>query len=615
MRLAPGWCFAICPRSSMGGGLAIFALFALLSAVAYPAHAQQSANTLLTTHRQTTALFQVSERCFPCHNGMKTDAGEDASIGLEWGASLMANSSRDPYWQASVRRETIDHPTAQREIQNECAICHMPMTTYSAREANTPGEVFGYLPFAEQKSSTDFAQDGVSCSVCHQITPQNLGTPASFNGGFHIEPPTATAVHPEYGPFDVTGGHMHVMRTSSGGFQPDIGPQIRSAELCATCHTLTTEARGSGGKVIGALHEQTPYQEWLHSDYRGQRTCQSCHMPEVPDGTAISSVLGVRRTGARHHVFVAADFFMLRMLGRYADQLAVVAPPGNLAMAADRTVAYLGAAAAQLRIAPIQLHAGRIETDIEVINLGGHKLPTAFPSRRAWLHVVVRDGSDHVVFESGALNSDGSIRGNHNDIDPATFEPHYSEIRSPEQVQIYESILGDSEGRVTTGLLTATHYLKDNRVLPQGFDKASAPAEIAVVGPAATDDGFRGGGHRIRYSIEVGQSLGPFRMEAELEYQPIGYRWAHNLEPYDTFETRRFSGYFASMSSESAVVLARATLSGGQSAINKPTNTPTLTPIATADQGRRCVNRFTEAAVRRACWYRYRALAKKELPN
>ncbi len=379
-------------------------------------------------------LFQVSERCFPCHNGMKSGSGEDASIGLEWGASLMANSSRDPYWQASVRRETLDHPQAQRQIENECAICHMPMTTYSAREAGTSGEVFAYLPFDEHKRTNEFAQDGVSCSVCHQITPENLGTSASFNGGFRVGPPTATGVHPEYGPFDITGGRMHVMQTSSGGFQPDAGSQIRSAELCASCHTLTTEARGDGGKVIGALHEQMPYQEWSHSDYRGERTCQSCHMPEVSQGAPISSVLGVARAGARHHVFVAADFFMLRMLGRYAGQLGVVAPAENLAVAADRTVAYLGTAAARLTISPLELRAGRLEADIEVSNLGGHKLPTAFPSRRAWLHVVVRDGGGRVLFESGALNADGSIRGNRNDLDPTKFEEHYSEIRSPDEV-------------------------------------------------------------------------------------------------------------------------------------------------------------------------------------
>ena len=96
------------------------------------------------------------------------------------------------------------------------------------------------------------------------------------------------------------------------------------------------------------------------------------------------------------------------------------------------------------------------------------------------------------------------------------------------------------------------------RTPPAVADKTTAPPEIAVVGRAAKDDSFRSGGHRIRYSVEIGQSRGPFRMEAELGYQPIGYRWAHNVDGYDTFETRRFSGYFSAMSSESAIVLARA---------------------------------------------------------
>ena len=106
-----------------------------------------------------------------------------------------------------------------------------------------------------------------------------------------------------------------------------------------------------------------------------------------------------------------------------------------------------------------------------VENLGGHKLPTAYPSRRSWLHVTVRDRNDKVIFESGALRPDGSIAGNDNDADPRRFEPHYNEITSGEQVQIYEDIMGDTKGDVTTGLLTAVRYLKDNRLLPQGFDK------------------------------------------------------------------------------------------------------------------------------------------------
>lgn len=52
-------------------------------------------------------------------------------------------------------------------------------------------------------------------------------------------------------------------------------------------------------------------------------------------------------------------------------------------------------------------------------------------------------------------------------------------------MEIYEPILKDSQGRVTTGLLHAVGYLKDNRPLPHGFDKVTAAKDIAVTGVAA----------------------------------------------------------------------------------------------------------------------------------
>jgi hypothetical protein len=170
----------------------------------------------------------------------------------------------------------------------------------------------------------------------------------------------------------------------------------------------------------------------------------------------------------------------------------------------------------------------------------------------------VRDSSHRVIFESGALNADGSIQGNANDTDPASYEPHYSEIREPDQVQIYESILQDSKGGVTTGLLSAVGYVKDNRLLPHGFDKTTATAEIAVHGGALTDQGFTDRGQRLRYSVDHGGAAGPFEIEAQLWYQPIGYRWAQNLKAYDAHEIQRFSGYFESAGAATATLLATA---------------------------------------------------------
>ena len=52
---------------------------------------------------------------------------------------------------------------------------------------------------------------------------------------------------------------------------------------------------------------------------------------------------------------------------------------------------------------------------------------------------------------------------------------------------------------------------------------------------------------------------GPSEYEAELWYQPIGYRWANNLKPYNKApEPRRFTEYFDAMAKGTGEVLARA---------------------------------------------------------
>jgi hypothetical protein len=212
----------------------------------------------------------------------------------------------------------------------------------------------------------------------------------------------------------------------------------------------------------------------------------------------------------------------------------------------------------------VAIESGRLRADVAVENLGGHKLPTAYPSRRAWLHVVVRDASGRSIFESGAVNPDGSVRGNDNDADATRFEPHYREIRSADEVQIYESIIAGVNGEVTTGLLSGVRYLKDNRMLPRGFDKRTAEPDVAVVGGAFDDPDFDAASDRVRYSVPVGGSQGPFVVEAELLYQPIGFRWAENLKAYDrAAEPRRFTRYYASMAAVTTATLARATTEQG----------------------------------------------------
>ena len=421
----------------------------------------------------------------------------------------MANSARDPYWQGSVRRETIDHPESKAAIEDECSICHMPIARYEAKLRGQKGEVFSHLPFDPAKKQDAQAEDGVTCSVCHQISAKGLGTPASYVGNFVIDPPPARGNHPEYGPYLIEPGQMHAMTTSTGGFDPTHSSHILDSGLCGSCHTLITKALGEGGKELATFYEQMPYPEWLHSDYRDKMSCQSCHMPEIHEATAISSILGVDRQGVRRHTFVGSNFLLTNILNQYRDELSVTAQPQQLWDAAREAVEFLQTQAARVTVEDVERSGDTLNASVLVQNLTGHKLPTAYPSRRAWLHFVVRDSGGQVVFESGKLRPDGSIVGNDNDDDPLRYEPHYSKINRWDQVEIYEDIMKDQNGQVTTGLLHAVGYLKDNRVLPTGFDKKTAPSEIAVVGAAATDDSFTAGEDRVQYSVWVGNAQGP----------------------------------------------------------------------------------------------------------
>lgn len=503
-------------------------------------------------------LFQTANSCMACHNGLMTSSGEDVSIGSSWRASMMANSARDPYWQASARREAMDHPGRREEIEDECATCHMPMARTQARAAGRLGEIFAHLPVGTSATPEALlAADGVSCTMCHQIRPDGFGTRASFTGGFVVDVSAPMETRPIFGSHVVDAGRQTVMRSATG-FVPSEGPHVQQSELCATCHTLYTTALGPNDEVVGTLPEQVPYLEWRHSDYRTRQSCQSCHMPAVDEPTPISSVLGVPRPALSRHVFRGGNFFMLRMLNKFRTELGVEALPQELEAAARATIEHLQSHTAAVTIDRAERTGRRLLVDVGVENRAGHKLPTGYPARRVWIHLTVRGAEGAVLFESGRVGPDGRIDGNDNDTDASAFEPHYTEIRDAGSVQIYESVMVDAAGAVTTGLLSGVRFIKDNRLLPRGFDKTTAGPDIAVRGSAEGDADFSDAGDRIRYAVDLPDAAGSVTIDVVLRFQPIAFRWARNLADYDAPEPKRFVAYFESMAEGSSEVLARA---------------------------------------------------------
>ena len=93
----------------------------------------------------------------------------------------------------------------------------------------------------------------------------------------------------------------------------------------------------------------------------------------------------------------AATSLCQRLLTSIRNDLGIMTPPEDLDNAALRTIAHLQRRPPGFRIKRLEIRDGRLEAEISIENLAGHKLPTAYPSRRVWLHVTVRDGHGQVL--------------------------------------------------------------------------------------------------------------------------------------------------------------------------------------------------------------------------
>ena len=172
----------------------------------------------------TVGVFTQAETCAECHRASGDqdpgipavmryplqDDGEDISPSYQWRHSMMAHAFDDPYYQAAVEDEVSAFPALAGFIEDTCLTCHTPMAHTNAHQTGTdlsdPNvDLTCLLPDGcyrfDTASSQNHAREGISCTLCHQIKNDNLGTRDSFSGGFTI----AEAGDPEaftiYGPY------------------------------------------------------------------------------------------------------------------------------------------------------------------------------------------------------------------------------------------------------------------------------------------------------------------------------------------------------------------------------------------------------------------------------
>lgn len=477
--------------------------------------------------------FLPSERCAVCHSAapsasaLTTATGDDVSPFETWSATAMANSFRDPYWRAQMAREVELAPQRREEIEAQCLTCHAPMSHHSSRLGGGPA------PTLAGALASPLAEDGVSCTVCHRTQPHELGQPSTFNGNLPVGHDDTI-----FGPYkDPTQGPMR----AHTGFTPTHGAHIQSSALCGSCHTLFTHAHG-GAPFL----EQGPYLEWRNSVYSDEsgatslsRSCQECHMPDVGSMKIARNPRGFDfniavRPDVRAHTFVGGNTLLIELLRDNADALGVTATQKALERVLDATRAQLAHSTARVSVVAPRRSSDALEFDVRVENLAGHKLPSGYPARRAWLRVHVRAGGQ-VLFDSGAFDD----RGRLSNVADELALPHFDRIESSDQVQVYELVAVDASGRPTTSLGAMTRPIKDNRLLPRGW-KRDGPhaAETKPVG--VDDDDFSGGSDTVSYRVSLPAETGDVIVTVWLHYQPIPPHWAEALRSSKSAEATSF---------------------------------------------------------------------------
>lgn len=498
-----------------------------------------------------TNAAKCGEACHRSDGASMTYMGDDISPNTQWQHSVMANAFNDPYWQAAVEDEVDSFPHLAGFIEDTCTRCHAPMGRTHAYHSDTNLDIDDYYRFDMAKSE-DHAREGVSCTVCHQIDAGNLGTAASFSGGFVIADSSSPDYKKVYGPY---GSPFQTNMVTQTGHTPTEGAYVTKSALCATCHTLYTPALDpdTGSPSGISFLEQGPYLEWQNSVYATgeaqEKQCQDCHMPEPAAGYATrisllpnnSSVQS--RTPYGQHTLVGGNAHLLEILRDYRTELGIA---GSTSVAGfDEQIAltrdFLGSAASVTVSSPVTA-GNNLEFTVAVSNHAGHKIPSAYPSRRMWLHVLVRNGADQVIFESGRPDARGYISSDEARLkadcmsahkqggfdSSVCYEPHRDIISDAAQVAIYETVLGDANGNITHTLLQGAQYLKDNRIPPGGFTNSKAATiEAQTIPSGVADDGDFNcvsttegcGADTVHYQVNIEGQSGPYKVESRLLYQ------------------------------------------------------------------------------------------------
>jgi hypothetical protein len=546
--------------------------------------------------------FLTSDQCIGCHNAsaildnitpnmlIVDQQGERVNVSPygEWSASLMGLAGRDPVFHAQLESETTLRPNLTGYLEDTCYRCHGVMGQRQIHlDSGAPFQHAMVYAVGNDRQAKygALARDGISCTVCHGMSPEGLGTPATYTGLFNTAPPNEV-----YGPYQ---DPKTLPMRQALGITPREGNHIRSSALCGSCHSvilpeIPSAFPGKGPSQVSGItsgHEQATYLEWRNSAYQNEtepinpevaQTCQQCHMPRNYQGRDLAfriannedglyppvdnrapddEITGAIRDPFSRHTLVGINLFVMQMFEQFTSVLGVqavdrLAPQDtalNLRTAQASSLQLARERTARLEIVSSQRDGEILDTLVRVTNLAGHKFPSGVGFRRGFLEFSVLDASQRVLWASGRTSAYGVILDRSGqplstEFSRTAWQPHYDVVDREDAVQIYEERTQDDGGMLTTSFVSLFHTVKDNRLLPRGWLNDAPGTDfmqpIGVGDDSRYHDGS--GSDDVHFRVPSQAIRGATAVQVKLVYQSIPpYYLRDRFEGASGSETQR----------------------------------------------------------------------------
>ncbi|MBK7862094.1 MAG: hypothetical protein IPJ65_26465 [Archangiaceae bacterium] len=180
-------------------------------------------------------FVSANGRCRNCHDRFISAEGDPLYLPYDgWVSTMMANSVRDPLFQAALSVANQDTPG----VGSWCLRCHAPQSFIRGHNLPPDGGAFDALD-----------TEGVTCDVCHRaVAAPDSGSPLIGNAQIYFDTSNV-----KYGPYPGVSSPEH-----SGSDAGITG----SSELCGQCHQVSNPLvawrNPEDGGVLGDQFPSTP---------------------------------------------------------------------------------------------------------------------------------------------------------------------------------------------------------------------------------------------------------------------------------------------------------------------------------------------------------------------